>query len=171
MKILSAVSFILVIILFGYTAYKNSTLTTTINELEATITELQNNTSTPTENEFDLVAAMSKLQYFSNKLYFSLKADNQDLAKFYTHEIEETFEAIEENKVIDEGIDISANIKTYGIKGLENFEKFMEQNPDDFQNNFQGLINTCNACHMVSEHPFIKITMPTSPAVSNQSFE
>lgn len=171
MKILSVVTFILVSILFAYTAYKNSTLTSTVQKLETTLLELQINSPEENDNEFDLAAAMGKLQYFSNKLYYSLQSQNKALSDFYTHEIEETLEAIEKNKVVDDGIDISANIKTYGLKGLENFEKFMEQNPKDFENNYQGLINTCNACHMVSKHPFINIITPTAPAVSNQSFE
>lgn len=169
MKFLGLISLLIVIVLTIFTFNNNSNLTSKIDILE---TQLQAIPSNAIEKEisFDLIGAMGKLQYFANKLYYSLDAKNQELTKFYTHEIEETMEAVEEAQVYDDGVDVSKNMATYGLKGLENFEKFMEQNPDDFKNHYKNLINSCNACHVASEHAFIIITEPLSPVVSNQKF-
>jgi hypothetical protein len=170
MKITGLLPYFFLIVLAIFTFYSKSQHSKKIDRLELKIESLNQNNAITTEPDFELATAMGKLQYFSNKLYYSLQNDNKELVEFYTHELEETMEDIEDANVIDEGISISDNIKTYGLKGLSNFERFMEQSPDKFEDHYSNLINACNACHMVSKHGFINITIPTSPAVSNQKF-
>lgn len=170
MKILTALLFLSVIILSFFTFKNNSEDLKNQIELINKKINSESKTSIDSDEDFDLIGSMGKLQYFSNKLYYSLEAKNEELIDFYTHEIEETMESIEDAQVYDDGVDVSKNMSTYGVKGLENFEKFMDQNPQDFKNHYKNLINTCNACHTASEHAFIVITEPTIPAVSNQKF-
>tara|TARA_R110001592_G_scaffold9723_4_gene51467 strand:+ start:23624 stop:24136 length:513 start_codon:yes stop_codon:yes gene_type:complete len=170
MKISGLLPYFFLIILAVFTFYSRTQHSKQIDRLESKIETLnQNNTITP-EADFELATAMGKLQYFANKLYFSLQNENTELIEFYTHELEETMEDIEAANVIDEGVSISDNIETYGLKGLSNFERFMEQSPEKFEDHYSNLINACNACHMVSKHGFINITIPTLPVVSNQKF-
>jgi hypothetical protein len=169
MNVKGILPYILLCFLAILTFYKHSQQSKQILALEKTIEK--NNIPTPEAREFELATEMGKLQYFSNKLYFSLKGKNQPLVNFYIHEMEESFEAIEEANVIEDGVSISDNIKAYGLKGIKNFERFIEQSPEQFEEHYQNLINACNSCHLVSKHGFIKITVPTTPIVSNQNFE
>lgn len=122
------------------------------------------------DSEIDLVMMMGRLQLFMNKLYFAGVNDNAELRDFYVHEIEETMEEIAEGNVQHEGVDISSNMKTYGLSQLELFEKALESDRG-FDEVYSEFINSCNSCHIVSKYPFIKITVPSTPALDNQVFE
>lgn len=172
MKISGVIPYFLLFILAILTLYKTSQQSKQIDNLKRNVETLQSVQPTvPEPQHFELATAMGKLQYFVNKLYFSYKNSNKPLADFYLHELEEAFEEIEEANVMDDGIHISDNIKTFGISGINNFERFMEDNPTMFEEHYQGLINACNACHIASKHPFINITVPTIPVSSNQEFK
>lgn len=170
MKAKGILPYLLLIILALVTFYKNAQQSKQIELLQAEISESKATKTAIPEPEFELATAMGKLQYFSNKLYYSLKSNNKSLADFYIHEMEESFEAIEDANIVEDGIAISDNVKAYGIKGLENFERFLEQSPERFEEHYLNLVNACNSCHLVSKHGFIEITVPSSPVVSNQNF-
>ncbi len=120
--------------------------------------------------EVDLVSSMSSLLLFMNKLYFAGINNNEPLRDFYIHEMEEIMEKIAEGNVEHEGVDISANIKTFGLSQLELFERALESDRM-FEEVYSEFLNSCNSCHIVSKYPFIKIGVPKTPALDNQIFE
>jgi hypothetical protein len=133
-------------------------------------TEDKPTTEVPTE-EPELAIHMGRLQLYMNKLYFAGINQNDALAAFYIHELEEAMEEIVAAKIVDEGIDISMNTQLFGLNQLENFEKQIENNSTDFTEAYALLVKSCNNCHSVSKHPFIVIKEPTNPVFDNQVYE
>ena len=128
------------------------------------------NTEVHTE-EPELAIYMGRLQLYMNKLYFAGINQNDALAAFYIHELEEALEEIVAAKIVDEGIDISMNTQLFGLNQLENFEKQIENKSTDFNDAYALLVKSCNNCHAVSKHPFIVIKEPTNPVFDNQVYE
>lgn len=121
------------------------------------------------EESVDLIMLMGRLQLFMNKLYFSGINNNGPLSEFYIHEIEETMEEIAEGEVTHEGVDISANMESFGLAPLENLERAIESGKD-FKDAYNGLVSSCNACHQASKYPFIIIKEPTNMIFDNQVY-
>ena len=120
--------------------------------------------------DIELGDVMTKLQRHSNKLWFSARAGNWQLAKFYIHELEETFEILSEGEIVDEGVDISMLTKSMGIGPLNQVEKAIDgQDSTAFLSSFENLTRNCNSCHQSSNHPFVVIKTPTIPVLFSDS--
>ena len=115
----------------------------------------------------ELAVYMGRLQLFSDKLYWAGKAKNEQLVDFYLHEMEEAMEEIHESNLIDEGVDISAMISSYGLAAIERMED-VELDSASFETGYSQLIQNCNACHAASNYSFVRIIVPTRPAFTNQ---
>lgn len=125
-------------------------------------------------SEVELVKSMTFMHIYMNKLYFSGMAMNHELIEFYTHEIEEIMEEIEAAKVEEDGYDISALMKSYGLAQLEQLESKLEKAEDfaGFEEAYKQFIqNSCNSCHRATEHEYIQITVPETRILSNQNFK
>ncbi len=121
--------------------------------------------------EIELAHYMSTLQTHFAKLYFAGKANNQKLAAFYAHEMEESFETIVDANVFEDGQNISTLARQFGLAPIEKLEKeISEKGMIDFENKYQNLILSCNACHYKTGHEFIQIIVPQNPPVGNQKF-
>lgn len=113
--------------------------------------------SASAENEGGLVNNMSDLQTWMHKTALSLDANNVKLVYFYTHELEETIEALED----------VGEYKSYNIADLTKrmlvpeFEKFEEavkaKKIEEANAQFKNLVGACNQCHEATGHGFIKI--------------
>lgn len=121
------------------------------------------------EHGVELVLLMGRMQLFMNKLYFAGTGNNPQLRDFYVHEMEEIMEEIAEGEVMHEGVNISQNMKMYGVAQLEAFEEALEAGKD-FTGAYNGLVNACNSCHTASKYPFIIIKEPTKPVFDNQVY-
>jgi hypothetical protein len=122
------------------------------------------------EHDLELAVFMGRMQIFMNKLYFSGIANNAELIEFYLHEIEEAMEEVEHANIIDDGVDISANMKLFGVNQIENLENSLKSG-QDFKEAYGVLVTSCNNCHTASKHPFIIIKEPTNPVLDNQVYE
>ncbi len=119
------------------------------------------------EEEPELAEYMRALQWNMNKLYFAGTATNQKLIDFYVREIEEVVEGVAHAGIMDDGIPVSKHMKTYGVQGIEQFEIEMKS---EFESAYSNLMNTCNSCHLATEHGFIQIKAPEYPVSDNQVF-
>ncbi len=120
--------------------------------------------------EIELAVLMGRMQLYMNKLYFAGIHNNEPLRDFYIHELEEIMEDIRDGEVTHDGVDISTNIKLFGLDQLEVFEKAIENN-EDFKASYNIFVQACNSCHMASKYPFIIIKEPTNPVFDNQVYE
>ena len=135
-------------------------------------TESLDSPSIVEEEDIELGDVMTKLQRHSNKLWFSGKANNWPLAAFYVHELEETFEELTNHQVYDEGVDITMLAGRKGLLPLKAVEEAVnQQDPDLFFKSYNNLIVNCNNCHQSSNHSFVVIKTPTTPALDNQEYE
>lgn len=112
---------------------------------------------------------MQQLLTYSNKLWFSGIAGNQELRYFYIHEIEEKMETIYDLNMNYDGAQISPLIQQFGIKAIENFEEKLDSG-EEFEAAYKILINECNNCHNSAMHSYVKIKVPKNPAFDNQEY-
>jgi hypothetical protein len=121
--------------------------------------------------DFELAVHMAHLQHYAEKLHWALVAENGPLADFYLHELEETAEAIALAKVTEDGVDITASLNTHLMPAIAGLEKVLKARQwPDATDGYRRLVQSCNNCHVASQHDFIRIQVPTRPTWSNQDF-
>ncbi len=113
---------------------------------------------------------MTRIQVFHNKLYFAGINKNARLAQFYLNELEEEMGAIAEAGIFEVDVNISDNIKTYGIKQVEWMRGQIEKGFDSFESDFDQFTTSCNSCHVVTKHDYVQIIVPTAPMFTNQKY-
>ena len=114
---------------------------------------------------------MTRLQRNMNKLWFAGIDQNWPLANFYVGEIQETMEIVRDNKVVDEGIDLSPLMNIMGLKPLEGMQSVVNaQDYTKFKSQYMQQIANCNNCHITAKHEFVVIKEPTTPAYDNQVY-
>lgn len=118
-------------------------------------------TKTLTAADVHLGAHMRDIQYNTLKLGISLQHQNQPLASFYVHEVEEAYAELADKKIEEEGIDISTLLNQLLDPKLKELQSVIEKNDTaQFITAYQTLIQTCNSCHREAKHAFIVIEMP-----------
>ncbi len=111
--------------------------------------------------EFELAEKMMYLQRYSEKLFFSGKQKNWELAEFYLEEMEETAEKVIKANQFEQGVNISAQMKEMLLPKIQELqEKVKQKNPQEFEKSYKAMLMNCNGCHMISKHGFIKILEP-----------
>lgn len=123
------------------------------------------------EGEIELAIVMNHIQRHANKLYFAGQNGNWPLAGFYIHELEEAMEEVAEGNIVDEGINISKLMGAMGLPPLEVLEESVKaQSTEQFNSAYLNLVNNCNACHQSTNHPYLVIQNPKTPALDNQVY-
>lgn len=120
----------------------------------------------------ELAEPMSQMQYYAQKLGYSIEAENAELADFYLHEMEELAEEVQEDVPEYEGFQIADLTKAMLVPMLEAQERALDGG--DWQEtgeSYVRLIESCNACHTATEHAFIRITPAEGESPFNQQFE
>jgi hypothetical protein len=133
--------------------------------LQNRIDSLQNkldNTYKPGFGEF-----MSGIQVHHAKLWFAGQNQNWQLADFEIHEIQESLDDIKEY-CTDRKETGSIGMIDAPIDSLNN--AIEHKDLALFKNSYVLLTNTCNKCHVATDHGFNVIKMPLSPPFSNQDF-
>lgn len=124
------------------------------------------------EEEIEVADIMTKFQRHSNKLWFAGQAENWELAEFYVHELEEAMEIIEQNRIMDDGVNLSTLIGMMGLEPLKQVDAAIDnKNKEDFSAKYQFLVTNCNNCHASSKHAYINIKAPETPVFDNQVYE
>lgn len=120
----------------------------------------------------DLGVIMSAIQLHFAKLYFASEARNWDLAQFERIEIEENLITAAAVRPEERGVNISAIIDAFKNTQLTSLKDAIEvKDRGLFREAYRDSILMCNTCHQVTGRPFITITIPTNPPVSNQRWE
>lgn len=109
------------------------------------------------EGDVELVDNMSQLQYFSHKAALSIDAENRQLVDFYVHELEEMLEQTESIESYD-GHPIGELAGAMLGPAVEDLEDALDEGEWPAINEaYDGMINSCNACHQATEHGYIKV--------------
>jgi hypothetical protein len=123
------------------------------------------------EEHFELAEPMGRMQQFLDKLYFSGKEKNWELAGFYLHELEEQAGEIVAAGVIEDGHDVSNLAKGFLLPNLEQLEVAVDANDvTQFHAGYEQLVESCNSCHTATEHGFIRLKVPDLSMYKNQDF-
>lgn len=123
------------------------------------------------DSEAVLLDAMERFQRFGTKLWYAGNNENWELASFYTHEIEEVIEELQESDIEEEGQKVSELITRMPLPALEEVEKSIHQKSyTHFQNSYKMLVSSCNACHAATQKPFIQIQVPDQQMNGNQIY-
>lgn len=114
------------------------------------------------DGEVDLVGNMKDFQYFTHKATLSVDAQNQTLAAFYIHELEEILEVVKEVDTYDDH-PVGKLAGEILSPAVEQFEVAVEASDwTQASHALDGLVLACNSCHQASAHSYIKIERQTS---------
>jgi hypothetical protein len=118
----------------------------------------------PARADGGLAALMHVLQTHAHKLQLSIAARNGELAYFYLHELEETAEEIVAEIGEYDGHPIGALTREMLLPAIESLEDSVQARDwPDSDARFAKLLKSCNGCHLVAGHGFIRI----APAEGN----
>ena len=115
-----------------------------------------------------LVAKMGYLQRHLHKLDLSVQAENAELAGYYIHELEELVEELAQAGVVYEGHQVGTLTESMLTPAIEALESALETG-DNADAAVGGLVAQCNACHVATERPWMKIERARSNPF-NQDF-
>ena len=115
-----------------------------------------------------LVAKMGYLQRHLHKLDLSVQGENAELAGYYIHELEELVEELAQAGVVYEGHQVGALTASMLTPAIEALETALETG-GDAEAAVGGLVAQCNACHVATERPWMKIERARSNPF-NQDF-
>jgi hypothetical protein len=123
------------------------------------------------EEHLEVAVVMGRIQRFHQKFWLSARAGNTDLVKFYLHEMEEGMEEVANAGIVEEGIDVSANMRAYGLKVVEHLEEVLEkEGVEAMTAQAELLVNSCNSCHKASGYEMIRIRVPQNVDFPDQDF-
>ena len=115
---------------------------------------------------------MTGLQLHMAKLWFAERASNWKLADYELHEISETADGVAALKVSRNDVDISDEIKHALGPRIATLQQSIDGHSiAGFTDSYTETLNSCNGCHDTAGYPFIHITEPSAPPVTNQTWE
>jgi cytochrome c556 len=124
----------------------------------------------PVEEEIEIADYMQFLQPYHEKMYWAMQENNYELASFYVHELGEKMLELVKGDVWHNGRNLSEDMKTFGLKPLENLKKALE-NKENAITHYHHLTDACNSCHVQHKQAVIKIKTPETNRYSNQDFK
>jgi hypothetical protein len=124
------------------------------------------------EEELEVAVVMGRIQRYHQKFWLSTRAGNSELAGFYLHEMEEAMEEIADAGIMENGLDLSALMRSHGLGVVEHLERtLMEKGMDALREEASMLPGSCNSCHAASGYGFIRIREPLDLVIADQVFE
>jgi hypothetical protein len=127
-----------------------------------------------TEAPPELALLMGDLQRLTHKMALSANEGNSELAAFYMYESLEQLKAIQEGSPEYEGQPVAVLIDRIARPAYEPFREAVKAKHTDKERMLtalDGVIQSCNQCHIATQHPLIKITRGTDVNPFNQSFK
>ncbi len=125
------------------------------------------------DEEVELAPFMSRLQVFSQKLGYSIRARNVELAGFYLHEMVETIEEVQQKVPMHDGRPIGEMAGQTVVPELEGLEQALRSSDSSWERRwklYQDMISRCNDCHVATAHGYIKILPAEGQSPFNQKF-
>lgn len=113
------------------------------------------------EEDLEVAVVMARMDRYHEKWWQAGKLGNAELAKFYLHELEEAMEEVADAHVVEDGRDVSAHMRTYGLSVVKQLAGTLEQEGVSAMHaDADVLVNTCNSCHTACGVPFIRVRTP-----------
>lgn len=126
----------------------------------------------------ELAPYMGELQRLTHKLSLSIAHSNGELAKFYLYESLEALREIQEEVPEYRGLPIAFLVDRLARPRYEELKSALQEAADgdanpgapDLAAAMAGVVESCNQCHVATQHGFIKITNETRTNPFNQDF-
>ena len=123
------------------------------------------------DGDVGLIDLMGNFQTFTHKVGLSIRAGNPELADFYMHEIEENLALTGEIEEYD-GHPVGELALGMLTPVVENVGSHLDEGDmEGALDAYNQMINACNACHLATEHGFIKIVDRGTKNPFLQAFE
>lgn len=114
---------------------------------------------------------MSAVQLHFAKLHFAAEARNWDLARFERGEMLENLEVVAALVPEERGVGVAGMIDAFKNTQLAALKEAIDlKDRALFREAYRDSVVMCNTCHQATGRPFIMITTPTNPPVSNQQW-
>lgn len=154
---------IMILLVLSLTA--NALLWRSVSRLEST--------AAAAREDYPLGETMGYLQRYADKVWFAGQAGNWPLARYYHDEMAETDDDVIHAKVIKDGAPVSDTLAAMLPSALAGVDQAIKARDQPlFRSRYTGMIQTCNACHDATHHPFIHITVPSGASdFWNQQFK
>lgn len=126
------------------------------------------------DDEPELALLMGDLQRLTHKLALSADACNTELAAFYLHESLEQLQKIQTQAPEYEGQPVAVLIDRMARPSYSAMQQAVESKSNDRERLLTALdaiIQNCNACHIATQRPKLRITRGTEVNPFNQSFQ
>jgi hypothetical protein len=144
----------------------------TIDGLRDSLAVVRTNVNKLKDEAPGLGEYMTTFQLHMAKLWFAAQAANWGLAQYELGELTETMVAAEALHAIKNNVNTAGVIQSVRETQVKSLQKSLEgRNKSAFVHSYNRTVETCNSCHRAVGYGFIHITRPTSPPVSNQSWE
>lgn len=115
---------------------------------------------------------MADAQLHFAKLHFASEARNWDLAAFEWGEVEAKLKATAALRPEERGVGLSGIIDAFKQTQLVALKDAIDlKDRSLFREAYKESLLMCNGCHEATGRPFISITIPVHPPVSNQRWE
>jgi hypothetical protein len=115
---------------------------------------------------------MCGIQLHFAKLHFAAEARNWDLARFERGELEEGLEKVAALRPQENGVNLSGIADAFKGTQLVALKDAIDMKDRSmFREAYRESVLMCNTCHQSTGRPFIMITIPTNPPVTNQRWE
>ena len=114
---------------------------------------------------------MTGVQLHFAKLFYAAKAGNWNLANFEIDEVKENLENAAALRPEEKGVKLHGVVDAFEQTQIAAMDSAVSQHDlKTFRQNYSDAILVCNSCHRSTGRPFIIITEPTAPPVSNQQW-
>ena len=117
-------------------------------------------------------STMFAVQIHFGKLYFAGQARNWELAGYELYEVEENLDKSATLRPEEHGVSLAELTDAFKQAQLSALRVAIEaEDAKAFRAAYEEAMSVCNACHMEVERPFLVITLPDAPPVTNQQWE
>lgn len=125
----------------------------------------------PAAAPVEVARNMGRIQNYAAKMWYAAQAGNLKLVEFYRHEMKEEMEEVADAALVDDGVPVSDNMKTYGIRAADALKAHLkEKGLEGFNDQYEVLIGTCNSCHVTCGHTELRMQVPTMDRYTDQQF-
>lgn len=119
----------------------------------------------------ELALHMSRLQRWTHKTALALQARNPELADFYLHEMEESVETIQTEAQTYEGYAVGDLTEEMLVPSVEALDGALDDRDwAAVGDRLAELGRSCNQCHQVTDHGFVRIDLNDVPNPYTQDF-
>ena len=118
-----------------------------------------------------LGSIMLDIQARHTKLYYAGSNENWELAAFVLSEMKESFKDITRYHRSHDEVNLNKLTNKIMIPSIDDLNSVIAKGDlDSFNSGFEQLTVSCNKCHSVAKHSFIKIRKPLTGDFLNQEF-